>query len=179
MATIKPITNSQLKRLQTLYSQFERLSWDEQRTTAQRRRERLDWARLNIRREIESFSDLSSREANDLTDILQVAMGQRPSREAAKALGARGKKLPGKSDVYGQRHRDQCHQRDHVAHGLGPTAPGEVPALAVITTSRPRADPHCGRSSQGLLRFERNREQERAGMTQRLSQAALRNARGL
>jgi hypothetical protein len=99
MATIKPITNSQLKRLQTLYSQFERLSWDEQRTTAQRRRERLDWARLNIRREIESFSDLSSREANDLTDILQVAMGQRPSREAAKALGARGKKLPGKSDV--------------------------------------------------------------------------------
>lgn len=87
----KAISTEQMKRLQTLYSKFEQGAWGS-RGQDQRRRDRLDWARINIGREIASFSQLTGSEANSLIDVLQVATGQRPSREVAQQLGARGRR---------------------------------------------------------------------------------------
>src|ERR1035437_3542576 len=58
----------QLKRLQTLYSQFAAASADPRTRT---REERLLWASLVVGRKVESFRELSSAEANTAIARLQ------------------------------------------------------------------------------------------------------------
>src|ERR1039458_1209829 len=68
MSEVQPINVRQLKRLQTLYSQFAAASADPRTRT---REERLLWASLVVGRKVESFSELSSAEANTAIARLQ------------------------------------------------------------------------------------------------------------
>ena len=68
MSEPQPITARQLKRLQTLYSQLAAASADPRTRT---REERLLWASLVVGRKVESFSELSSAEANTAIASLQ------------------------------------------------------------------------------------------------------------
>jgi hypothetical protein len=87
MNEAQPITAPQLKRLQTLYSQFAAASADPRTRT---REERLLWASLVVGRKVKSFSELSSEEANSAIARLQKDAPQtkrRPKpmdREAAE-----------------------------------------------------------------------------------------------
>ena len=66
------ISPEQLKRLQTLYSQFAAASTDPRTRT---REERLLWASLICNRTIGSFSELTVEEAKRAIDSLQKALG--------------------------------------------------------------------------------------------------------
>jgi hypothetical protein len=77
MSEARPITAQQLKRLQTLYSQFAASSPDP-RTSS--REERLLWASLIVGRTVASFSELSSAEANTAIARLQKDTPQAKAR---------------------------------------------------------------------------------------------------
>jgi hypothetical protein len=77
MSEPQPITARQLKRLQTLYSQFAAASADPRTRT---REERLLWASLVVGRKVESFSELSSAEANTAIARLQKDAPQAEAR---------------------------------------------------------------------------------------------------
>ncbi len=64
------ITRDQLRRLQTLWSQYVR-----HEMSNVSRADRLVWASEQCKRTILSFNDLTLREASDLINILQGAMG--------------------------------------------------------------------------------------------------------
>ena len=77
MSEPQPITARKLKRLQTLYSQFAAASADPRTRT---REERLLWASLVVGRKVESFSELSSAEANTAIARLQKDAPQAEAR---------------------------------------------------------------------------------------------------
>jgi hypothetical protein len=81
----RSISAEQLKRLQTLWSQYARKTGD---VIGSQREERLSWASQAIERRIESFNDLSSHEAKTLIDVLQAPMGI-PETEPAKGIRSR------------------------------------------------------------------------------------------
>lgn len=94
------VTGDQLRALQTLYSQWQRHTFDED---ADPRSARLAWASANTGREIASFRDLTRDEARILIDLLKGSVGQsvreqpQPwrrinSRERAQAAGTAGRK---------------------------------------------------------------------------------------
>jgi hypothetical protein len=70
-----PISREQLKRLQTLYSQFAAASTDP-RTRS--REERLLCVSLIVGRQVESFSELTAAEAKTAIDRLKKNSSQRP-----------------------------------------------------------------------------------------------------
>lgn len=72
MLTENKITKPQLTRLQTLWSQYSRREW---LAVTQSRQARLRWASEQIKRNISSFSDLSSSEASELINLLQSEFG--------------------------------------------------------------------------------------------------------
>jgi hypothetical protein len=74
MSEAQPITAPQLKRLQTLYSQFAA----DPRTRS--REERLLWASLVVGRKVESFSELTGREAATAIARLQKDAPQAKAR---------------------------------------------------------------------------------------------------
>lgn len=87
----------QIRRLQTLYSAAiaRELGADGSREA------RLVWASSAAGREVHSFSDLTSAEANDLIDNLQTSLGQqsgeripgfRLDRDRAQAAGVEGRR---------------------------------------------------------------------------------------
>lgn len=84
--TSSPISPEQLKRLQTLYSQFAAASTDP-RTRS--REERLLWASLIVGRQVESFSELTVEEAKRAIDSLQKTLGpkrKKPRMDRERAL---------------------------------------------------------------------------------------------
>jgi hypothetical protein len=97
------ITGPQLKRLQTLWSQYARHAlWD-----AASREQRIKWASSIVKRQISSFNDLTLMEAKDLITLIQTELGigetspaisrRRPGRrikdrEAAHAAGTEGRR---------------------------------------------------------------------------------------
>jgi hypothetical protein len=81
MADANSISPEQLKRLQTLYSQFAAASPDP-RTRS--REERLLWASLIVGRQVESFGELTVAEAKTAIDRLQKDMGQSRKRPRKK-----------------------------------------------------------------------------------------------
>jgi len=93
---MKSVSPLQLRRLQTLYSAAlaRALGGDGSREA------RLQWASTSINRSIDSFSDLTSSEANFLIDNLQTELGQafelaipgRLERDRAQAAGTEGRK---------------------------------------------------------------------------------------
>ena len=99
---MKSVSPLQLRRLQTLYSAAlaRDLGGDGSREA------RLQWASTSINRSIDSFSDLTSSEANFLIDNLQTELGQafepalhgRLDRDRAQAAGTEGRKT-GRHDV--------------------------------------------------------------------------------
>jgi len=95
MSEANPISREQLKRLQTLYSQFAAASPDP-RTRS--REERLLWASLIVGREVGSFSELTVEEAKRAIDSLQKTLGpqrkkprKRMDRERALRHGTDGR----------------------------------------------------------------------------------------
>lgn len=92
---MKLLSPLQLRRLQTLYAAAisREFGGDSSREA------RIAWASKNIGREIESFSDLASAEANSLIDNLQTELGQatpairaRLDRDRAQAAGTEGRR---------------------------------------------------------------------------------------
>jgi hypothetical protein len=87
------ITNAQLGRLQTLYSQFARHEID----VGISREERIAWASLRLRKPVTSFRDLSGSDAGFLIDVLQGSLGvkaplkSRPKRAQARRAGLDGR----------------------------------------------------------------------------------------
>ncbi len=97
------ITKPQLKRLQTLWSQYARHTlWD-----ASSREQRIKWASSVVKRDISSFNDLTLMEAKDLITLVQTELGiretspaisrRRPGRrikdrQAAQAAGTEGRR---------------------------------------------------------------------------------------
>jgi hypothetical protein len=78
-----------LKRLQTLYSQAARTSLEFGR--GDDRNVRLCWATQVLKRDIASFRDLTSKEANELIGLLQAALGM-PQDDRAR--GTSGRRRP-------------------------------------------------------------------------------------
>jgi hypothetical protein len=83
LTATQSITAQQLKRLQTLYSQFAAASPDP-RTRS--REERLLWASLVVGRQVASFGELSSEEANTAIARLDKDVPQK-KRRRAKPMG--------------------------------------------------------------------------------------------
>lgn len=96
MTEAKSISAEQLKRLQTLYSQFAAKS-DDPRTRS--REERLMWASLICNRTIGSFSELTAEEAGSAIDVLSKTVGlqnrqrrhERMSADRARRHGIDGR----------------------------------------------------------------------------------------
>jgi hypothetical protein len=114
MSTV--ISRPALKRLQTLYSQFERRSIDVGTTAAELRRDRLAWAAQCCQREVKSFNELTSAEGKLLIDALQGTFGQaqtvtsrrqRTSKRDAQKQGTEGR-------------RDQIHPDTTMLDGSEP-----------------------------------------------------------
>jgi len=103
----QPITPAQLRRLQTLYSQFERHTLDAPGTG---RTSRLQWASEAVGREVLSFSKLDRVEAKRLIERLQGVLNvkapnkspRRQSRKHGQKLGTEGR-------------RDQIHNETTLA----------------------------------------------------------------
>lgn len=104
---IQPVTPAQLRRLQTLYSQFERHTLD---AIGPGRTSRLQWASEACGREIVSFSQLTLVEAKRLIEQLQGVLNvkapnkspRRQSRKHGQKLGTEGR-------------RDQIHNETTIA----------------------------------------------------------------
>lgn len=91
-----PITADQLKRLQVLYTQYERHSLD---CPGASRADRIAWASQQLGRPIASFRDLELVEAKRLIDSLQAQLGTRfpakprkLSRKAGQKAGTEGRR---------------------------------------------------------------------------------------
>lgn len=88
----KLLNPGQLTRLQILWGQH---AQREMVTKADDRAARLEWASINAGRKIESFKDLTMREARTLIDILQGSLGianARPDRSRARGMGTDGRR---------------------------------------------------------------------------------------
>ena len=91
------ISTSALKRLQTLYHQFERRSFD----LSSSREDRLAWAAQCLGKSVTSFSTLSADDGKYLIDSLQLSMRinetapprrRRMSQHAAQKAGTEGRR---------------------------------------------------------------------------------------
>lgn len=119
-----PISREQLKRLQTLYSQFAAASTDP-RTRS--REERLLWASLIVGRQVGSFSELTSAEAKTAIDRLQKdvpgARGKRPrkrmDRERAQRHGTDGRYDSSFRDAPRMAEAYDIEQIENYYHRLG------------------------------------------------------------
>lgn len=81
------ITRDQMKRLQVLYSQFARRSFD---SGDGGREARLAWASQLVGHPVSSFSDLSVSDARHLIDVLQGQLGvKQPSQRLGQEDAAR------------------------------------------------------------------------------------------
>lgn len=95
---MKSVSPLQIRRLQTLYS----ASISRELGADSSRDARLAWASDAIGRQVQSFSDLTSAEANDLIDSLQTSVGQQSGeriqgysfrdRDRAQAAGVEGRR---------------------------------------------------------------------------------------
>ncbi|HWR35980.1 MAG TPA: hypothetical protein VN622_08950 [Clostridia bacterium] len=91
------ITPAQLRRLQTLYAQYDRRTIGD---VGDERSRRLEWASSALRRAVSSFSDLATDEAAKLIDLLQSSLGVKPTRrrrrirtrDRAQAAGTEGRR---------------------------------------------------------------------------------------
>lgn len=103
----QPITTPQLRRLQTLYSQFERHTLD---ALGPGRTSRLEWATQACGRRIDSFKDITLVEGKRLIEQLQGVLNvkapnispRRQSRKHGQKLGTEGR-------------RDQIHTETTIA----------------------------------------------------------------
>src|ERR1035437_10033754 len=94
---VQPITPNQLRRLQTIYSQYAAHALE-----GNGREGRLTWASEQAGRPITSFKDLTMAEAKHSTDGLQASLGvpetkpkarrRRLSREEARKAGTEGRR---------------------------------------------------------------------------------------
>jgi hypothetical protein len=112
------ISKPALRRLQTLYSQFERRSISTASSPSELRKDRLAWATQCAGRAVDSFSNLTAAEGKLLTDNLQHTFGlaqsapprrQRMSTRDAQKAGTEGRRdqlhpettmLDGSEDVF-------------------------------------------------------------------------------
>lgn len=97
---VSPITGRQMKRLQTLWGLFARQA----HLDAKDREARIGWVAGAVGRQIVSFKELSSKEAETAIDAMQkhlpaelLKRGARPSRRTAHAYGTAGRKSAHKS----------------------------------------------------------------------------------
>jgi hypothetical protein len=103
-STLSTITTNQMRRLQTLYSQYAAHAIDGNSRDA-----RMAWASEQTGRAIASFKDLVFAEAQHLIDALQAQLGtaptkprprrQRLSRDAAQKAGTEGRRGNESNDV--------------------------------------------------------------------------------
>lgn len=97
------ITSAQLKRLQVLYSQYERRSLD----ATPGRDARIAWATQQLGRIIRSFSNLTADEARRLIDMLQGQMGvKHPTTARRRRMGRRAAANAGTSGRHDQATAD-------------------------------------------------------------------------
>jgi len=97
------INAAQLRRLQTLYSQFERHTLDVDRG----REARIAWASENCGRAIASFSDLTLDEARSLIDKLQGILGVKAaSKTPRRKMSRRAAENAGTAGRHDQKHAD-------------------------------------------------------------------------
>jgi hypothetical protein len=93
---VAKISKKQLVALQTMYGQYERRSLDV--AGEEKRATRLEFARSVVGRQIESFNDLTDREARQLLQVLARALGKpdRPrgmsDRDRAHDAGTHGRR---------------------------------------------------------------------------------------
>ncbi|QNI34493.1 hypothetical protein H7849_11720 [Alloacidobacterium dinghuense] len=97
------ITTGQMKRLQVLYGQLARHTFDGGNGG---REARLEWASQLVRRKISSFSELTFEDARHLIDVTQAQLGvkapatsKRMDRERARRAGTEGRKGSDDSSV--------------------------------------------------------------------------------
>jgi hypothetical protein len=92
---IGKISAEQLKKLQTLYSQFAARSGDARTRT---REERLLWASIVCNRDVASFGELTRKEAKKCIDTLQQAGAKAPDSPAQHNGTAEAVPLQGSSE---------------------------------------------------------------------------------
>jgi hypothetical protein len=97
------INPAQLRRLQTLYGQYEAHTLDVDRG----RDARLAWASAQTGRSIASFKDLTLDEAKRLTDSLQGILGVKaPSKSPRKRMSRRDAENAGTAGRRDQKHAE-------------------------------------------------------------------------